>query len=71
MSDDIQRTLGDHGAKLRNLESQLSAVAQDVKSLVASENKRDGGKKIVWTVAAALGALSGGVADAFVTKWLK
>lgn len=69
--DSIERTLGEHGAKLESLETALASVASDVKTLVANENKREGGRKVVWGVAAALGALSGGIADAFTTHFLK
>ncbi len=71
MSDDIQRTLGKHGAQLESLEETLGSVAADVKSLIASENERKGSKKIVWMIAAGVGALASAVADAFTTHFLK
>jgi hypothetical protein len=66
MSDDIQRTLGQHGAKLENLEKALERVAANVETLVASENKREGAKKVVYTIATVLGGISGTVAAKFL-----
>ncbi len=68
MSDDIQRTLGEHGAKLETLGSSMDRVEQKLELLIASENKREGGKRVIWAIAAGLGAISGGVADAFMSK---
>jgi hypothetical protein len=67
MSDDsIERTLGDHSAQLTNLQREVRAIATNVESLIASENKREGSKKVLWGIAAALGTISGSVAAKFL-----
>jgi hypothetical protein len=64
--DSIERTLGQHSAKLENLEDAVSKIAQNVETLVASENKREGAKKVVYTLATLLGGISGTVAAKFL-----
>lgn len=68
MNDDIHRTLGEHGAKLEGMERALLNISADVKQLVAAENKREGAKKIVYTIATVLGGISGTVAAKFIGK---
>jgi hypothetical protein len=67
MSDNsIERTLGDHSAQLTNLTKELAAVSRNVESLVAAENRREGAKKVVYTIATLLGGISGTVAAKFL-----
>lgn len=68
MSDEIHRTLGEHGAKLEGMEKAIEKIAANVEQLVASENKREGAKKIVYTVATVLGGVSGTVAAKLLGK---
>jgi hypothetical protein len=71
MSDDIQRTLGDHGAQLTNLQREVAQIAENVRSLVAAENQREGGKKALWTIAAVAGATSSAIVSAAIKLWPK
>lgn len=69
MPDSIERTLGQHGAKLENLEEAVAKIAANVESLVASENQREGGKKALWTIAAVAGATSSALVSAAIKLW--
>lgn len=71
MSDDIQRTLGEHSATLKTLGETVAKMDTKLDQLVASENKRDGGRKVVWGIAAAVGALSSGMVEALTSRLLK
>ena len=62
MTDDTQRTLGEHQGRLSRLESDIAEVKADVKRLLAQANQAKGGYKtlmLVGGVAGAAGALVG------------
>lgn len=63
---DTERTLGEHTAQLDALKGDIAEIKADVKLLVASENKREGAKKVVYTLATLLGGISGTVAAKFL-----
>lgn len=67
----IERTLGDHGARLENIEQAIIKMAGNVETLVANENKREGAKKAVYSIAAVAGALSSLAVSAAVKFWPK
>ena len=71
MADDIQRTLGAHGAKLESLEQTVKGIAANVETLVASENRREGAKRAVYSIAAIAGAVSSLAVSAAVKLWPK
>ena len=71
MSDDIQRTLGEHGARLEGLEKTLERVASNVETLVASENKREGARKTVYAIAAAASTVVSLAVTAAIEVWKK
>lgn len=62
MTDDTQRTLGEHQGRLSRLESDIAEVKADVKRLLAQANQAKGGYKtlmLVGGVAGTAGALVG------------
>lgn len=62
MTDDTQRTLGEHQGRLSRLESDIAEVKADVKLLLAQANQAKGGYKtlmLVGGVAGTAGALVG------------
>lgn len=71
MSDDIQRTLGQHGARLENIEEAIAKIGGNVETLVANENKREGARKAVYGIAAAVGTLSSLAVSAAIKLWPK
>jgi len=71
MPDSIERTLGSHGAKLESLEAAVKGIAANVETLVANENKREGAKRAVYSIAAIAGALSSAAVSAAIKLWPK
>lgn len=61
---DIDRTLGEHGARLSAIESSVKGIAEDVKTLLADKNQAEGSKRTVYSIAATLGAVAGLAAEA-------
>ena len=63
--NDIHRTLGEHSAKLENLEQALAKIDANVEKLLADKNQREGGKKTVYTIATVLGTIGGALASKY------
>lgn len=55
--DDINRTLGEHGARLEALKESTDRLERKVDCLLADKNRRDGGRKTIFTAAAAVSAM--------------
>lgn len=66
----IDRTLGEHGARLSAIESSVKGIADDVKALLADKNQAEGSKRTIYTVAAILGSI-GGAAATYAAKLFK
>ena len=71
MSDDIQRTLGEHSEQLKALKEGMRGIATDVKTLVALENQRKGTMKAVTYIAGVVGAVSSAAVSAAIALWPK
>lgn len=53
----IERELGEYGARLTNIENSLQSIEADVRFLRDTENKRRGAVKVFAASAAAIGSL--------------
>ena len=60
---DIERTLGEHAAKLESMGDDIAEIKADVKSLLAAKSEFEGAKKTVYTLAAVIGTAGGAVAS--------
>jgi prefoldin subunit 5 len=65
MSDEIQRTLGEHDAQIGSLERDMRELRADVKEILATLNATKGGWKTLVMISGAAGA-----AGAFIGKIL-
>lgn len=62
MTDELQRTVGEHGGRLLSVEADLKEIKADVKDLLAKVNQAQGGWKtliLVSGIAGSMGALVG------------
>lgn len=71
MDDDTQRLLGEHSAELRSLKETIAKIDANVDKLVASENQREGGKKVTYGIAAGVGVLCSAAVEAIAAKFIR
>lgn len=55
----IHRAIGEHAAKIESLGRDISEIKADVKTLLASQAKIDGGWRVLGVVGAVGGAVGG------------
>jgi hypothetical protein len=56
---ETERTLGDHGARLKAVEDDLHEIKKDLKEILAQLNGAKGGWRVVMLVAGIAGTLGG------------
>lgn len=71
MSDDIQRTLGEHSATLKIFGDAIGKMDGKLDRLLAAESERKGSKRATWSIAAAIASATSLAVTAAIELWRK